>query len=231
MKAEVLNAVSARGLEKTHRRGDSTVQALAGVDIDVAFGDFVAICGPSGSGKSTLLNVLGLLEAPDAGSVWLEGEPVPMRDEHRLARIRRRRLGFVFQNFNLIPVLSALENVELPMLPLPLSARERTAKAIELLTAVGLKERMHNRPSQMSGGQQQRVAVARALVRDPLIVLADEPTANLDSATSEHLLDLMLRLNRERGTAFVIATHDARVVSRARRVVHLTDGVLSGEPS
>jgi putative ABC transport system ATP-binding protein len=226
MKAEVLNAVAARGLSKTHRRGDSEVQALRGVDIDIALGDFVAICGPSGSGKSTLLNVLGLLEPPDEGSVWLDGEAVPMRDEHRLGRIRRRRLGFVFQSFNLLPVLSALENVELPMLPLPIPARERRAKAIEVLTAVGLKDRMHNRPGQLSGGQQQRVAVARALVRDPLIVLADEPTANLDSATSENLLDLMLRLNQQRGTAFVIATHDPRVVARARRVVHLTDGVL-----
>jgi putative ABC transport system ATP-binding protein len=227
MKADVLNAVSARGLVKTHVRGDSVVHALRGVDIDIAMNDFVAICGPSGSGKSTLLNVLGLLEPPDGGEVVMDGLPVPMNNEKRLCQLRGERLGFVFQNFNLVPTLSGLENVELPLYATGLSARERCRRAMELLHAVGLHERMHNRPSQMSGGQQQRVAVARALVREPLVVLADEPTANLDRTTSEHLLDLMLRMNEERGTAFVIATHDPHVMARARRVVQLTDGMVT----
>lgn len=227
MKAELLTLMGARGLCKVHQRGDTQVHALREVSLDIHAGDFVAICGPSGSGKSTLLNMLGLLEPPDQGEIWLDGAPVPLNQPATLGRLRGERLGFVFQQFNLLPVLSALENVALPLYETRLSGRERLAKAVELLQAVGLKERMHNRPAQMSGGQQQRVAVARALVRDPLLVLADEPTANLDSATSEHLLDLMLKLNQERGTAFVIATHDPRVVARARRVVRLVDGEIT----
>lgn len=227
MKVEQPAVMGARGLRKVHRRGDIEVQALAGVDIDIRAGDFLAICGPSGSGKSTLLNMLGLLEAPDAGEILLDGGPVSRLTPAALGRLRGERLGFVFQQFNLLPVLSAVENVELPLYETRLGRRERRARAAALLEAVGLAGRLDNRPAQMSGGQQQRVAVARALVRDPLIVLADEPTANLDSQTSEQLLDLMLTLNQERGTAFVIATHDPRVVARARRVVRLSDGVIS----
>lgn len=227
MKAEQPAVMGARGLRKVHRRGDIEVQALGGVDIDIRAGDFLAICGPSGSGKSTLLNMLGLLEAPDAGEILLDGGPVSRLTPAALGRLRGERLGFVFQQFNLLPVLSAVENVELPLYETRLGRRERRARAAALLEAVGLSGRLDNRPAQMSGGQQQRVSVARALVRDPLIVLADEPTANLDSQTSEQLLDLMLTLNQERGTAFVIATHDPRVVARARRVVRLSDGVIS----
>jgi putative ABC transport system ATP-binding protein len=216
-----------RGLEKVHRLGDIEVHALAGVDIDIHAGDFVAICGPSGSGKSTLLNMLGLLDRPDTGEILLDGTPLPLDKAAEMGRLRGERLGFVFQQFNLVPVLSALENVELPLYETRMAARERRDRAMKLLHAVGLGERMHNWPAQLSGGQQQRVAVARALVRDPLIVLADEPTANLDSVTSEHLVDTMLRLNQERGTAFVVATHDPRVVARAHRVVHLRDGTVT----
>jgi putative ABC transport system ATP-binding protein len=227
VKNESITVMGARGLKKTHRRGDTEVHALAGVDLDINAGDFVAICGPSGSGKSTLLNMLGLLESPDEGQILLDGGPVPLNNPAELGRLRGQRLGFVFQQFNLVPVLSALENVELPLYETRMNPRERRDKGTALLHAVGLGDRLHNRPAQMSGGQQQRVAVARALVRDPLIVLADEPTANLDSQTSEQLLDVMLRLNQERNTAFVIATHDPRVVARARRVVHLKDGLIT----
>lgn len=218
--------LSARALGKTHGQGDTTVHALSGVDIDVGAGDFTAICGPSGSGKSTLLNVLGFLDPPSAGEIFFDGRKVQLGDSAELEQLRRERLGFVFQNFNLVPVLSAIENVELPLYTFQISNTERRRRAADLLSAVGLAERFDHRPSQLSGGQQQRVAVARALVRSPLLVLADEPTANLDTATSEHLLDLMVQLNAQLGTAFLVATHDARVIRRARRVYTLTDGVL-----
>lgn len=221
-----LPVLSARGLSKKHRQGESVVHALAGVDIDIGGGNFTAICGPSGSGKSTLLNVLGLLEPPDAGSIVLGGRPVQLDSSAELEQIRREQLGFVFQNFNLIPVLTALENVELALYTASLSSQQRRKRAVDLLGAVGLAERMHHRPNQLSGGQQQRVAVARALVRSPLLVLADEPTANLDSATSEQLLDLMVRLSAEMGTAFLVATHDPRVIQRAGHVYNLADGAI-----
>jgi putative ABC transport system ATP-binding protein len=217
--------LSARGLTKSHRQGDSVVHALNGIDIEIAEGDFTVICGPSGSGKSTLLNVLGLLEPPDGGAIVLGGRPVQLGSSAELEQIRREQLGFVFQDFNLIPVLTAVENVELVLYTAPLSSQQRRKRAADLLSAVGLAERMHHRPNQLSGGQQQRVAVARALVRSPLLVLADEPTANLDSATSEQLLDLMVALSAELGTAFLVATHDPRVIRRAGQVYSLADGV------
>jgi putative ABC transport system ATP-binding protein len=218
--------LSARDLSKCHRQGESLVHALKDVDIEIDGGNFTVICGPSGSGKSTLLNVLGLLEPPNSGSIVLGGRPVQFGSSAELEQIRREHLGFVFQNFNLIPVLTALENVELALYTSSLSSQQRRARAADLLSAVGLAERMDHRPNQLSGGQQQRVAVARALVRSPLLVLADEPTANLDSATSEQLLDLMVRLSAELGTAFLVATHDARVIQRAGRVYNMADGVL-----
>lgn len=217
----------AQGLTKTHRLGDTAVHALKGASLSVERGEFCVLCGPSGSGKSTLLNLLGLLEPPDTGRIDLGGQPVDTTDAPSLDRLRRDHLGFVFQQFNLVPVLSALENVELPLYESGLSARHRREKAAALLDSVGMSDRLGNRPHQLSGGQQQRVAIARALVRDPLIVLADEPTANLDSGTSEALLDLMLSLQSQRATSFIVATHDARVVSRAHRVVRLADGVLT----
>lgn len=219
--------LEAQGLTKTHHLGDTEVHALRGASLRVAPSEFCVLCGPSGSGKSTLLNLLGLLEPPDAGQIHLAGQAVDATDERALDRMRRDHLGFVFQQFNLVPVLSALENVELPLYESGMSARHRREKACALLDAVGLSDRMGNRPHQLSGGQQQRVAIARALVRDPLIVLADEPTANLDSATSWALLDLMLALQSQHATSFIVATHDARVVSRAQRVVRIVDGVIA----
>lgn len=219
--------MTANGLAKTYHRGEVAVRALQDVDICIRRGDFSVLCGPSGSGKSTLLNLLGLLEPPDHGRLSINGSEVAFAKEAELDRLRARYMGFVFQQFNLIPVLTALENVELPLYEGRLGAQARRGKAAELLKTVGLAERMHHRPSQLSGGQQQRVAVARALVRDPLIVFADEPTANLDSTTSETLLDLMRQLNRDHGTAFIIATHDPRVVARADRVIHMADGVIA----
>ena len=227
MKDETMLVIRARGLRKSHRLGGGTVHALAGVDIDIPEGDFLAICGPSGSGKSTLLSTLGLLDPPDEGQISVDGHPVRLERSSGLSRIRAERFGFVFQQFNLIPVLSALENVELPLYLTAMKPRERRELASDLLQAVGLGDRIHNRPDQLSGGQQQRVAVARALARSPGVVLADEPTANLDTGTASQLIDLMLGLNQERGTAFVIATHDPRVVARASRVVRLADGVMA----
>jgi putative ABC transport system ATP-binding protein len=227
MTGEIHNLVTARGLTKIHHRGDFQVKALENTDIDINRGDFSVICGPSGSGKSTLLNIIGLLEPPDQGAISINGNSIEFNNKSTLNSLRRDNFGFVFQNFNLIPVLTALENVELPLYEKNLSASSRRDRAAELLTAVGLSDRFHNRPNQLSGGQQQRVAVARALVANPSIVLADEPTANLDSTTSESLLELMLKLNRDRGCAFVIATHDPRVVRRAQRVIHITDGQIT----
>nr|WP_315261761.1 ABC transporter ATP-binding protein [uncultured Limnohabitans sp.] len=220
------NVLVARGIRKTHVRGETRVCALNGIDITIETGSFTTICGPSGSGKSTLLNVLGLLDPPEAGEILLNGQSVQLKNHIELEQLRREYLGFVFQDFNLIPVLSAVENVELPLYPCPLSNAERRKQASDLLSAVGLADRLDHRPNQLSGGQQQRVAVARALVRKPVLVLADEPTANLDTATSEQLLDLMVKLSTELGIAFLVATHDQRVIRRARHVYHLADGVL-----
>jgi len=200
------------------------VAALRGVDITIEQGDFAALCGPSGSGKSTLLNLLGLLEPPNQGEIWLDGQTVDHGATEALDQLRRNRLGFVFQSFNLVPVLSAIENVELPLLMTSISSSERRKRAESLLDAVGLADRMSHRPKQLSGGQQQRVAVARELVNAPLLVLADEPTASLDSQTAAQLLDLMQSLNRQLGTAFLFSTHDARVVERAQKLFTLSDG-------
>ncbi len=227
MTAAAHPVIGAHGLTKIYGEGDVAVRALADVTLDIEAGDFVALSGPSGSGKSTLLNMLGLLEAPTAGQILIDGAPAPLDRPAELGRLRGQRLGFVFQQFSLVPVLSALENVELPLYETGLGKPERQARAAALLRDVGLGERLQNRPAQLSGGQQQRVAVARALIREPLIVLADEPTANLDSQTAEQLLELMLDINRRRGTAFIFATHDPRVLSRARRVVQLTDGRIT----
>jgi putative ABC transport system ATP-binding protein len=217
-------ALHASNLHKLYAFGDISVSALRGVDITIEQGDFAALCGPSGSGKSTLLHLLGLLEAPTQGEISLDGLVVDHGSIEVLDKLRRERLGFVFQNFNLVPVLSAVENVELPLLMTSMSSVERRQRAENLLEAVGLADRMSHRPKQLSGGQQQRVAVARALVNSPLLVLADEPTASLDSQTAAQLLDLMGSLNQQLGTAFLFATHDLRVVERAKKLFTLCDG-------
>src|SRR5512142_1544860 len=211
-------------LTKTYRVGPQRVEALAGLDIDCSPGEFTALEGPSGSGKTTLLNVLGLLDRPDGGSLALDGEDAAALDERARARVRLERFGFVFQTFNLIPVLSARENVEYPMALAGRTGKEREERARALLAGVGIPEKEDVRPDLLSGGQRQRVAIARALANEPEIVFADEPTANLDSHTADEILDLMRRLNEERGVAFLFATHDPRVVERARRVVTIRDG-------
>ena len=223
-----LPLVSVRGLEKSFVRGDETVHVLRGVDLDVAPGEFLALMGPSGSGKSTLLNVLAGIDRPTRGSVLVQGEDVTKLSEAALARWRARSVGYVFQLYNLIPVLTALENVELPLLLQALSPEERRARAEHALALVGLADRASHLPRELSGGQEQRVAIARAIVTDPAIIVADEPTGDLDAASAEQILDLLERLNREHGKTIVMVTHDPLAAARAGRTLRLAKGVLEG---
>jgi putative ABC transport system ATP-binding protein len=221
------------GLRKSYVLGDVTVHALRGVDVELASGTFVTVVGASGSGKSTFMNILGLLDRPTGGQYFLEGEDVSSFDRDRRAVLRNRKIGFVFQNFNLLPRTSALENVELPLLynGQPLSAAERDGKALGLLQAVGLGERAHHTPNQLSGGQQQRVAIARALVNDPEILLADEPTGNLDSRTSVEIMEILQRLNRDKGITIILITHEHDIAEYGHRVITFRDGrVVSDQP-
>jgi putative ABC transport system ATP-binding protein len=218
--------LSGRGLAKTYRLGRQRVAALRGLDLDVGPGEFTAIQGPSGSGKTTLLNLLALLDFPDSGDLRLDGREVSEFPEEERSRLRLERFGFVFQTFNLIPVLSARENVEYPMALRGEPRPERRARARRLLESVGIGEKESVRPDLLSGGQRQRVAIARALANRPEIVFADEPTASLDSHTAEEILGLMRRLNEQEGVAFLFATHDPRVVEKARRVLVLRDGEI-----
>ncbi len=213
-----------RNLCKSFSRGDDTIVALDNVSITLEKKAFAAVSGPSGSGKSTLLNIIGTLDRPDNGTIWFEQEQVNFFDESRLEIVRSTRLGFIFQDFNLIPVLNALENVELPLYGRNYSVAERRKMAADALDSVGLGDRMEHRPNQLSGGQQQRVAVARALAGNPQLVLGDEPTANLDTKSAFLLLDVMEKLNRELGTAFLFSTHDPRILERADTVFTLEDG-------
>lgn len=223
-------AVVARGLRKTYRLGSSVVRALDGLDLVVERGEFVAIMGRSGSGKSTLLHVLGGLDRPDEGQVVIEGQDITRLSNGQVTRLRREKVGFVFQEFNLVPTLTALENVELPLRYAGVSRGERRRRAAEALAMVGLEERLHHRPSQLSGGEQQRVAIARALVNRPAVVLADEPTGELDSQTAMQVVDLMRGLARELGQTFVIVTHDPAVGERCQRIIRMNDGrIISDE--
>jgi putative ABC transport system ATP-binding protein len=219
-------------VQRVYRLGeDVEVRALAGVSLAIARGEFVAIMGSSGSGKSTLMHILGCLDAPTAGRYLLDGVDVRDIPEDDLADLRNRKIGFVFQSFNLVARTSALANVELPLAYAGLGRRERRARAVGALAAVGMEDRLHHLPSELSGGQQQRAAVARAIVTDPAIVLADEPTGNLDSHSTEEILAIFDRLNAE-GRTVVLITHETDVAARARRVVRLADGrVLSDEPT
>jgi putative ABC transport system ATP-binding protein len=220
--------VQTRGVEKIYP-GGAKVAAVRGVDLVLQRGEFTALAGPSGSGKSTLLNLIGTLDRATKGQILYDGRDVTHLDADALADFRLGALGFVFQAYNLIPVLTALENVEYPLVLRGVGAEERRAASLEALKHVGLEAMAHRRPDLLSGGQQQRVAVARAIVHRPALVLADEPTANLDSKTGAALLDLMERLNQEHGVTFLFSSHDPAVLSRARRVVHLLDGALHGE--
>jgi putative ABC transport system ATP-binding protein len=213
------------GLTKRYALGELSVEALQGVDLSVAPNEFVAIMGPSGSGKSTLLSILGCLERPTTGSYRLAGEEVGTFDERKAARVRRERIGFVFQAYNLLPRSTALQNVELPLVYGRVPRAERRARAIEALHAVGLDDRLEHHPSQLSGGQQQRVAVARALVTRPAVLLADEPTGNLDSHSAEEILTMLEELH-DRGATIVMVTHAREVAERAARVLHMLDGVI-----
>ena len=217
--------VSVKDVSKTYRLGSQTVTALADVCLTIHGGEFMAVAGPSGSGKTTLLNLIGCLDVPTSGEIAIDGEPIARLTAGRRADLRARKLGFIFQTFNLIPVLTAWENVEYPLL-IHRRGGEAAQRVRRALEQVGLGERARHRPSELSGGQQQRVAIARALVSEPALVLADEPTANLDSATGREIVDLMRRLNRERGTTFVFSTHDPRIMSAADRVVEISDGRL-----
>ncbi len=213
-----------RGVGKTYQQGAMAVKALEGVDLTVLKGEFLALAGPSGSGKTTLLNVMGGLDHADAGTVVLDGTPLNGMTQAQLSELRLRKVGCVFQSFNLIPVLSALENVEFVMLLQGVPASERMERARAILDEVGLAGMHNRRPAELSGGQQQRVAVARAIVSNPSIILADEPTANLDSQTGKRLLEMMREMNVRKGATFVFSTHDHVVMEYARRLVRLQDG-------
>ena len=220
--------ISLEDVSKIYRMGNVEVAALQGVSVSVEPGEMVAIMGPSGSGKSTLMNIIGCLDVPTSGSYTLEDEDVGSMSDNRLAEIRNGRIGFVFQTYNLLPRLSALANVELPLLYG--SRRNRRRRALEALDRVGLSDRVSHKPTELSGGQQQRVGIARALVKQPTILMADEPTGNLDSTSSEEILDILERLNREEGMTVVVVTHEAPIAARAQRVLSMLDGhIVSDE--
>ena len=215
--------IRTQGLQKHYHLGAETVRAVRGVDLEIRAGEFVAIMGPSGSGKSTFMNLIGCLDTPTAGEYWLNGSKVSELSDDDLARVRNRDIGFVFQTFNLLPRATALHNVELPLIYAGTPARERRERASEKLTRVGLEDRMDHKPPELSGGQRQRVAIARALVNDPALLLADEPTGNLDSETSAEIMDIILELNQS-GQTIVLVTHEPDIAEYATRQVHLKDG-------
>lgn len=217
--------IEAKELTKVYQMGDIEVRALRGLSLEVAPGEVLAIMGPSGSGKSTLMNIIGCLDRPTSGEYILDGERVPDLNDDQLSSIRNRKVGFVFQSFNLLPRSSALVNVELP-LRYAKKTKNRVQRARAALEAVGLEDRIHHRPNELSGGEQQRVAMARALVNDPAIILADEPTGNLDTKSGDEIMEFLLSLNEERGTTLVIVTHDPEIAAQTQRIVHILDGVV-----
>ena len=221
--------VKLEGITKVYRHDSIAVHALAGIDLEVRKRDFAVLVGPSGSGKTTLLNMIGGLDTPTSGQIWVAGVEIGRMSKAQLSRMRLREIGFVFQEFNLIPVLSALENVEFIMLLQGVAEAERRRRSLSLLKELGLDGLENRRPNELSGGQQQRVAVARAIAAEPIIVLPDEPTANLDSKAGGALMDMMRQLNEEKGVTFVFSTHDPMVVERARRVIRLRDGQIEAD--
>jgi putative ABC transport system ATP-binding protein len=221
--------IEAEGVRKVYRMDGVTVEALKGVSFGINKGEFVAIMGPSGSGKSTLMHILGCLDVPTSGRYLLDGVDVGSLSRDGLAGIRNRKIGFVFQGFNLLQRMSALENVELPMLYGGVPSKERVEKALAALKTVGLEERKDHRPNQLSGGQQQRVAIARALVNDPPLILADEPTGNLDTKTSVEVMELLVSLNEEHGKTIVLVTHEPDIASFSKRIIRVLDGSISSD--
>ena len=221
--------VRVEGVTKVYRQGRVDVHALRGLDLEVRAGELTALYGPSGSGKTTLLNLIGALDLPTDGRVSIEGQDLSALSRRELSHLRRDRIGFVFQAYNLIPVLTAYENAETVLALQGVPATERATRVNELFAEMGLEGMEDRRPDELSGGQQQRVAIARAIAADPAVVLADEPTANVDSETAERLLTIMEKLNRERGVTFIFSTHDPRVMERARRLVRIVDGRVDGD--
>lgn len=212
-------------VKKIYQMGDSEVAALAGINLNISAGEFTAIMGPSGSGKSTLMNILGCLDRPTEGSYLLDGQEVAFMDDDQLAVTRNKKIGFVFQNFNLLPRISAMQNVALPLVYAGFSQKEREQKAIEALEAVGLEKRLDHRPNELSGGQRQRVAIARALVNDPTIIMADEPTGNLDSKSGVEVMAIFDKLNAM-GRTIILVTHEPDIAEYAKRVIHVRDGLI-----
>jgi len=223
------NLVTLRGVTKSYQRGKQNIEVLHSIDMDIAQGDFVALMGPSGSGKTTLLNLIGGLDRVSAGSIEIAGTRIDRMDSGQLARWRAANIGFVFQFYNLLPMLSAQKNVELPLLLTRLSARERRRNASIALALVGLDDRAQHRPGELSGGQEQRVAIARAIVSDPKILVCDEPTGDLDRHTADEIMGLLQQLNREHGKTIVMVTHDPKAAGFAHRRLHLDKGTLAGD--
>jgi len=223
------NIIELRNLVKTYHVGETEVRALRGVSYAVVQGEFLAIMGPSGSGKSSLMNILGCLDKPTSGDYILDGEEVSTFDKNKLARIRNQKIGFVFQSFNLLPRTTALENTELPLLYSTTNGRDMTARALAALAAVGLQDRAHHKTNQLSGGEQQRVAIARALLNSPTLILADEPTGNLDSTTSSEVMNIFKTLNEEKGITMIMVTHEPDIAAWARMRIYLKDGLIVRE--
>ena len=225
-KVSKIPTLSLQKVVKTYNSGNTSFNALDGVSLDIFPGEFISITGPSGSGKSTLMHIIGLLDTPTSGHVYLQGQDISRLQEHQLAQKRNQTLGFVFQQFNLLPRTSALENVILPLLYSDFPASRRNERGLAMLTKVGLQHRIKNTPTQLSGGQQQRVAIARALINEPQIILADEPTGNLDSKSGKEIIDLLHQLHHE-GRTIVLVTHDAALARQAQRTVVISDGQIS----
>lgn len=223
------NIIELRNLVKIYCIGETQVNALQGVSYAIEQGDFLAVMGPSGSGKSTLMNILGCLDRPTSGEYILDGEEVSKFDKNKLARIRNQKIGFVFQSFNLLARTTALENTELPLLYSATNGKDMTERAMAALAAVGLKDRAHHKTNQLSGGEQQRVAIARALLNNPTLILADEPTGNLDSRTSSEVMNIFKTLNEEKGMTMIMVTHEPDIAAWARKRIHLKDGLIVRE--
>lgn len=221
-------AVRLVGVSRDYQLGDSVVHALRSANLEIGRGEYVSIMGPSGSGKSTMMHLIGCLDTPTAGTIMIDGEDTSELDEYELAAVRNRRIGFVFQQFNLLSRIDVLENVMTPLMYAGIPSRQRRARALEALEAVGLSDRVRHRPTELSGGQRQRTAIARALVTEPALILADEPTGALDQATGEAIMAMLREIN-DRGTTIVMVTHDPNVAGQSRRIIHLLDGRIVGE--